>query len=367
MKKYIDELIKLLENLNQSSKNKINKFIEYLYLEKQKYKKIKKIQKRLNLVYLFNLKIAKIINEIKIVIKSDLEKNKIILKENRNNLINDIFKEQSNEDISKSNSIFNISEKIEKSENSKSNNFLEIESNFDLFKKTNTILENEITRFSQNYNLEEKDSYFSENKSGLNFDNNSIILNKIEKQQKKNNELVENLFIKNIDKNIKKLKHIKKKKKKIKKLKHIIDKNKKKITNTNKNKKIKKLKRGKYKIINIIKKQNAIDLTKYISIKETSQFLKISEKNIKRWLKNGIERKKGAGRKIRDPKMEKDLKDWMKNEFFRVGRFPDFYSVKKEARVFSNFKEFKASKGWCDKFFKRNFEFMQNVRNQRNF
>jgi len=43
-----------------------------------------------------------------------------------------------------------------------------------------------------------------------------------------------------------------------------------------------------------------------------SQIMKIPEKNLKRWIINGPERKKGAGRKITDLLMEKKVLNWIK-------------------------------------------------------
>lgn len=45
----------------------------------------------------------------------------------------------------------------------------------------------------------------------------------------------------------------------------------------------------------------AIRMARIKTIKEASDMLEIPEKNIKRWIKNGPERKKGAGRKTMDP------------------------------------------------------------------
>ena len=64
-------------------------------------------------------------------------------------------------------------------------------------------------------------------------------------------------------------------------------------------------KRGHYNICPINVKQEAIRLARIKSIKEASELMQIPEKNIKRWMKNGPERKKGAGRKTMDPIMEK--------------------------------------------------------------
>lgn len=39
--------------------------------------------------------------------------------------------------------------------------------------------------------------------------------------------------------------------------------------------------------------------------------MQIPSKNIIRWTKQGIERKEGGGRKVKDPKMEKELFIWI--------------------------------------------------------
>lgn len=40
-------------------------------------------------------------------------------------------------------------------------------------------------------------------------------------------------------------------------------------------------------------------------LKKVAKIMNIPEKNLKRWIVNGPERKKGAGRKIADMEMEK--------------------------------------------------------------
>lgn len=70
-------------------------------------------------------------------------------------------------------------------------------------------------------------------------------------------------------------------------------------------------KRGRYKICSLDKKIEAIRIARIKSIKEASEMLNIPEKNIKRWIKNGPERKKGAGRKTMDPEMEHRLLQWI--------------------------------------------------------
>lgn len=43
--------------------------------------------------------------------------------------------------------------------------------------------------------------------------------------------------------------------------------------------------------------------------------MKVPEKNLKRWILNGPDRKKGAGRKICDIEMEKNLLKWISNHY----------------------------------------------------
>lgn len=126
------------------------------------------------------------------------------------------------------------------------------------------------------------------------------------------------------------------------------------------NKKIKK--RGRYKICTLDKKMEAIRMARIKTIKEASDMLEIPEKNIKRWIKNGPERKKGAGRKTMDPNMERNLLNWVANEFSKKGEFPDNKEIKNQAKIFSNQEKFKASKGWCDKFLRRNQRYFEMLK-----
>ena len=112
-------------------------------------------------------------------------------------------------------------------------------------------------------------------------------------------------------------------------------------------------------------KNEAIRLSKIKSVKEAADTLCITEKNIKRWLKNGPERKKGAGRKTMDPRMEHRLLDWIKDEFNRNKGLPDSKEIKSKARSFSENETFKASKGWCDKFLKRNDHLFNALREEK--
>ena len=72
-------------------------------------------------------------------------------------------------------------------------------------------------------------------------------------------------------------------------------------------------------------------------------------KSLKRWIKVGWERKKGGGRKTKDPEMEKRLYQWyveMKDQSNPVTA----KMIKDMAIKLSSCGDFIASKGWLDKF-----------------
>lgn len=125
---------------------------------------------------------------------------------------------------------------------------------------------------------------------------------------------------------------------------------------------ISKRERGAYKICSMDIKTEALEMARSTGVKYASDLLNIPEKNIKRWLKQGPERKKGAGRKTMDPDMETGLLGWIAEMFRRNKVFPDFKEIKSQAKLFSSNGSFKASKGWCDKFMKRNYVFFENLR-----
>ncbi len=81
--------------------------------------------------------------------------------------------------------------------------------------------------------------------------------------------------------------------------------------------------------------------------------LKVPLKSLKRWLSVGAERKKGGGRKIKDPEMEKKLYDWY-TEFHDKNNYPVTAKlIKKKALEFKTCRDFIASKGWLEKFKKK--------------
>lgn len=57
-------------------------------------------------------------------------------------------------------------------------------------------------------------------------------------------------------------------------------------------------------------KKQAIELAKKQDLKVASATFGAPIKSIKRWIKVGFMRKKGGGRKTKDPQMEKELYKW---------------------------------------------------------
>ena len=62
-------------------------------------------------------------------------------------------------------------------------------------------------------------------------------------------------------------------------------------------------------------KQEAVNLVRHKGLDFASRKTKISKKNLERWEKEGIKRKKGAGRKTTDPTLESNILEWVTNYF----------------------------------------------------
>ena len=101
-------------------------------------------------------------------------------------------------------------------------------------------------------------------------------------------------------------------------------------------------------------KKFCIDLIK--KYKWTSEIIslicEVPSKNIKRWLKFGYIRKKGGGRKCKNPNLETNLINWI-NKSINNNFFPNSSDIRKKALEFSNDSNFQASKGWFEKFKKK--------------
>ena len=104
--------------------------------------------------------------------------------------------------------------------------------------------------------------------------------------------------------------------------------------------KIKKTKL-KYKILSKEEKKQILKDLKNNSIKNISLKYNVSIRNLTRWKKQGIERKKGSGRKFKDPNLEeKMLKYYYENKNITTKEF------RLKAKMFCSDSSFKASTGW---------------------
>jgi hypothetical protein len=101
-----------------------------------------------------------------------------------------------------------------------------------------------------------------------------------------------------------------------------------------------------------------IELLQTKSLREVSQEYNVPIKSLKRWKIIGHERKKGGGRKQKDPEMEKRLLDWCLKQNHKLKS----KEVRCKALEFSSVSGFKASKGWFEKF-KRKHKDELNVLN----
>ena len=66
-------------------------------------------------------------------------------------------------------------------------------------------------------------------------------------------------------------------------------------------------KRNKYRMLGTELKRKAVHMALKEGPRYSSMHYKVPLESLKRWMKVGCERKKGGGRKTKDPEMEKDL------------------------------------------------------------
>lgn len=108
----------------------------------------------------------------------------------------------------------------------------------------------------------------------------------------------------------------------------------------------------KYKIFTTEYKKYILEQTNNSNKEEIAKIFGISKKTLYRWQKNGIKLEKHSGRKIQDINMEKKLIEWYNEELKK--RTVKSKEIKNKAKELSNNINFKASKGWFQKFKKRN-------------
>ena len=101
-------------------------------------------------------------------------------------------------------------------------------------------------------------------------------------------------------------------------------------------------------------KQFCLDLIniKKLSFDIVMKMCKVPRKSLRRWSHVGCNRKKGCGRKTRNPEMENKLVEWYREEI-GGGANVSAKMIRDKAVEISGDKDFLASKGWLEKFKKK--------------
>ena len=101
-------------------------------------------------------------------------------------------------------------------------------------------------------------------------------------------------------------------------------------------------------------KQFCLDLInkKHFSFDIVMKMCKVPRKSLRRWSYVGCHRKKGCGRKTKNPQMEEKLVQWY-NDMVKKGFCITAKMIREKAVEISEDKDFLASKGWLEKFKKK--------------
>ena len=115
-------------------------------------------------------------------------------------------------------------------------------------------------------------------------------------------------------------------------------------------------------------KQFCLDLInkKKFPLDITMKMCKVPRKSLRRWSHVGCMRKKGCGRKTKNPKMEEKLVEWY-NEVIKKNKCVTAKMIREKAVQISNDKDFLASKGWLEKFKKKNNIQIINNKNYKKY
>ena len=99
-------------------------------------------------------------------------------------------------------------------------------------------------------------------------------------------------------------------------------------------------------------KQFCVELhTKYkLPLDFIEKLCEVPRKSLRRWTIVGYCRKKGGGRKIKEPDLEPKLLSWINTYIQTNNTVPSNLSIRNKALQLSQRKDFIASKGWLDKF-----------------
>ena len=116
-------------------------------------------------------------------------------------------------------------------------------------------------------------------------------------------------------------------------------------------------------------KQFCLDLInkKKYPLDITMKMCKVPRKSLRRWANVGCLRKKGCGRKTKNPKMEEKLLLWY-NDKIKNNVNITAKMIRDKAVEISNDKDFLASKGWLEKFKKKNgIQIISNKRHKKDY
>ena len=120
--------------------------------------------------------------------------------------------------------------------------------------------------------------------------------------------------------------------------------------------------RGSYNMLNLDQRITILNYASRHGVDAAHEKYKICKSRIRRYIHHGADRKKGGGRKTLDPHMETNLLNWIEKSSIDSKSFPSRCLIKEKAKDLSRVGNFLASKGWCDKFFKRNCERLEKIR-----
>jgi hypothetical protein len=98
-----------------------------------------------------------------------------------------------------------------------------------------------------------------------------------------------------------------------------------------------------YNILPEEMKKQLLSDAKNMRTAEVAKKYGISTRNVNRWKKKGIQRKKGSGRKFKDPRLERKILEWYKMQDKETLTSRQF---KEKAIELSDNKTFRASSGW---------------------
>jgi hypothetical protein len=115
-------------------------------------------------------------------------------------------------------------------------------------------------------------------------------------------------------------------------------------------------------------KQFCLDLieTKKLSFDVVMKMCKVPRKSLRRWSHVGCNRKKGCGRKTRNPEMESKLVEWVEDTTKNHNINVTSKMIRDKAVEISEDKDFLASKGWLEKF-KKKFNIRISNHKTKNF